>query len=94
MEQEKEFRILRKLVKSVILKEGRILSKNEMSRHLSNLAKKLDETPEDIREILTPLFVEVFEEMISPVFGKSRTPLKRCLTREGGIPGPAFTGRP
>lgn len=62
---EDEFRILRKLVKCWLLKEGQLLPQNELKRQIGQLAHKISEGVDDVRAVIIPILSEIYEEMIA-----------------------------
>ena len=77
-----EFRILRKLVKEMLLKEGSLLSQNEFNRKIGQLAQKLGENAGDVRGTIAPILREIFNEMVAESEKKTE--------RKASLPGEAF----
>ena len=96
-QQETERRILRKIVKDMFVREGRLLPQNEFNRRVCELAKKFGEEPEAVREVITPILTEIFTEMIEPsrsATGVSFEEMADLTTkgseRKSSLPGGAF----
>ena len=72
---EDGYRILRKLVKLFLLKEGKLVSGNEFNRGIGAMAQKLNESADDLLAVIVPIIEELCEEMTAskkPDTGDSR----------------------
>ena len=90
-----ERRILRKLVKDMLVREGRLLPQNEFNRKIGETAKKFGEEPEAVREVVTPILAEIFAEMVAsprPERGVSCEEMTALAMEKNSGPKSSFPG--